>query len=588
MAGAMSGDDIDSLPDSVEGVIAMRIDRLPPDRRRWLRSASVLGMTVDPALLATVLGGAAAVDRAFLGELDEFLVEGADGQWRFTHHLVRATAYEGLPYRRRTSLHARTAAILEEQAAGREDAYADLLSIHCFYGERFSCAWHYSRIAGMRSRDCYALADAAASFHRALDAADRLPDSDNAEVAEVDDALAGVYIDLGEFLMAERALAHGRRRARDDHYWLARLRLKTASLREQSGHYADALRWVSRARTMLAGRQDPESIRLQARLSDIAAVARYRQGRYSSAMGWARRAVEAARAAGDRRTEARGLELAALAAATSGQPWDDESFRHALAVYEEIGDLPAAALAYNRYGTCAYYAGRWYKAVELYIQAESAYWQIGREYDAAGNAANRAEVLVQQGNLDEVSSIIGAASQVWLATGATSLLAFGATILGRAALARNEFTEALAHLSEARMLCVGLGETDEVATIDSVIAQCHLQRGDATAALDAAQAALDRADVVGGPSTPLLRRVRGEALLAMGRTSEGHESLRLSLADARRRDAKHEIAAALGALLRVGAPCASAERRAWVDEYSALTSMLGLVEHADNTVALNA
>jgi class 3 adenylate cyclase/tetratricopeptide (TPR) repeat protein len=578
-AGAMAGHDIDTLPDSVEGVIAMRIDRLPPDRRRWLRSASVLGMTVDPALLATVLGDtdAGAVVRDLLAELDEFLAEGADGQWRFIHQLVRATAYEGLPYRRRISLHARTAEILEERAAGREEMYADLLSVHCFHGERYSCAWHYSRLAGMRSRDHYALTDATESFHRALEAADKLPDIDDGEVAEVDEALAGVYIDLGEFGLAERALAHGRRRVRDDHYWLTRLRLKTANHREQSGHYADALRWVTKTRGMLAGRQDPESARLRARLSDIAAIARYRQGKYASALRWAQRAIEEARQGGDRRTEARGLELAALAAATAGMAWDDESFTHALEVYDEQGDLPAKALAFNRYGACAYYTGQWDYAVDLWVQAEDAYRRIGREYDAAINAANRAEVLVQQGNLDEVTSIITAASKVWLATGATSALAFGAAILGRAALARGEYAESLGHLQEARMLCVGLGETDEVATIDGVIALCHLQRGDIVAALNAAEAALDDAEGIGGPGTPLLLRVRGEALVVAGRRDEGFIALRESLADARRRGAKHDVAAALEVLLRTNAPAPAQERAAWADEHDGLVELLGIV-----------
>ena len=368
IAGALAGDDIDSLPDSVEGVIAMRIDRL---RRTPSLVAFRLGDGHDrrPCLARDRAGRRRRAGCDTLAELDEFFVPGHDGQWRFLHHLVRETAYEGLPYRRRTELHAKIASILEERTAGPDEAAADLLSLHCFYGERYACAWHYSRVAGMRARDHYALTEAIESFRRALDAAERLPDSDSGEIAEIDEALAGVYIDLGEFDKAEAALAHGRRRVKDDYYWLTRLRLKTANHREQSGHYASALRWVTTTRSMLAGRQDPESVRLRARLCDIAAIARYRQGKYASAARWARLAVAEAREGGDRRTEARGLEVAALAAATSGQPWDDEDFQFAAAVYEELGDLPAKALLYNRYGACAYYTGRWDDAVELWVKS---------------------------------------------------------------------------------------------------------------------------------------------------------------------------------------------------------------------------
>src|SRR5262249_7258197 len=55
MAGVEAGASADELPDSLDGVIAMRIDKLSPIGRRWLRSAAVLGMTVDPDLLAAVL-----------------------------------------------------------------------------------------------------------------------------------------------------------------------------------------------------------------------------------------------------------------------------------------------------------------------------------------------------------------------------------------------------------------------------------------------------------------------------------------------------------------------------------------------------
>ena len=74
-------------------------------RRRWLRAASVLGMTVDPTLLQAMLAGTDLEEETWTG-LEEFITMNLDSRLHFVHHLVRLTAYEGLPYRRRTELHA--------------------------------------------------------------------------------------------------------------------------------------------------------------------------------------------------------------------------------------------------------------------------------------------------------------------------------------------------------------------------------------------------------------------------------------------------------------------------------------------------
>jgi tetratricopeptide (TPR) repeat protein len=585
VAGARAGS-IEALPDSVEGVIAMRIDQLMPEQRRWLRSASVLGMTVDTSLLAAALEDPKAADPDFVDGLHEFVVAGADGKLRFTHHLTRATAYEGLPYRRRTSLHATTAELIEQRAAGREEQAAELLSVHCFHGELYERAWRFSRIAGYRARDHYALPEAAECLDRAITSADHLDDREPAEVAAVEEALAGVYVDLGEFTEAERVLVRGRRRVVADIYWLARMQLLTAKTRDAAGRYDDALRWVTRGRQTLKGRADVESVLVLARLADAAASSRYRQGKFGSSIRWARRTADEGLRAGSRRLHARGLEWSAMAAAAAGLPWDDESFRSAVAIYDELGDLVAKAAALNRHGACSYYAGRWDDAVRLYIEAEKAYWRSGREYDAATNAANRAEVLIQQGHLDDVDEIISAATKVWLSTGNMSAMAFGMTLLGQAELARGEFAEALGHLAEARMLCVGLGEVDEVATIDSVIALTQLEGGDPTSALETAITALDSTGRTSGPGTPLLLRVRGQALIALGKRVKGQAMLRASLDDARRRDAKHEVAAALDALLGADAWTNAAERSAWTYEHNSLVNGLGIVQGTDTDVGL--
>lgn len=146
------------------------------------------------------------------------------------------------------------------------------------------------------------------------------------------------------------------------------------------------------------------------------------------------------------------MGVLAVLAALAGQAWDETAVRESLELYEQIGDQRGKARASNTFGMCAYFAGRWDTAVEFYAEAERASRQIGRDHDAAAVAANRAEVLVQQGRIDEAVPVLTSAIRVLLAAHATSFLGFAMTVFGRAALARGDYAEAMSRFGEARRL----------------------------------------------------------------------------------------------------------------------------------------
>ena len=96
-------DDAEELPETVEALVATRIDHLGPGDRALLRWASVLGVSFSGSLIADVLeddplvaAGSDAWDR-----LGEFVERDPDvaGAFRFRHALIRDAAYEGLSYK---------------------------------------------------------------------------------------------------------------------------------------------------------------------------------------------------------------------------------------------------------------------------------------------------------------------------------------------------------------------------------------------------------------------------------------------------------------------------------------------------------
>ncbi len=121
------------VPDSLHGLIAARIDSLPPDERRLLLAAAVLGHRFRPDALVTVAGGDAArtreltdglLRRELLAVNDELSSPG-HGELGFVQDLVREVAYHTLARTERRALHLAAARYLEaldddvaEQLAG--------------------------------------------------------------------------------------------------------------------------------------------------------------------------------------------------------------------------------------------------------------------------------------------------------------------------------------------------------------------------------------------------------------------------------------------------------------------------------------
>ena len=120
---ALDGGEL-AIPDSVQGVLAARIDLLEPEARDALRAAAVIGRSFSPAGLAALVGSAAEVrtlvERGFVRPTEPELV--------FKHALTREVAYNGLPKADRARRHAAYAEWLE--GADASDRRAGTLAYH--------------------------------------------------------------------------------------------------------------------------------------------------------------------------------------------------------------------------------------------------------------------------------------------------------------------------------------------------------------------------------------------------------------------------------------------------------------------------
>lgn len=127
-----------ALPDSLQALIAARLDVLKPERKALLADAAVVGQDFWLGALASVAGLGREVVETELNELAardlvrpvrESAVAG-ERQYAFWHALTRDVAYEELPRAARAAKHAAVADWLEHDSGARADDLADVLAHH--------------------------------------------------------------------------------------------------------------------------------------------------------------------------------------------------------------------------------------------------------------------------------------------------------------------------------------------------------------------------------------------------------------------------------------------------------------------------
>ncbi len=122
-----------TVPDSVQAVLAARIDLLPAAEKSALQAASVIGRTFWTGPVYELIAGQTPnmgllEDRGFIRRRPGSTLVG-EREYVIKHALTREVAYESLPKARRARLHADFARWLERRVEGR-DELAPLVAHH--------------------------------------------------------------------------------------------------------------------------------------------------------------------------------------------------------------------------------------------------------------------------------------------------------------------------------------------------------------------------------------------------------------------------------------------------------------------------
>jgi tetratricopeptide (TPR) repeat protein len=396
-------DDI-ALSDSVEAAVAARIDRLAPEVRDILRTASVLGGRFDVSDLAALLDQ----PRIDLAALADFLAI-ADGEAVFRQTVYRDVAYGGLTFKRRVALHRRAATLIE----GRPGVAAGRLSFHFHRAQTWKKSWAYSITAAEEALETAAKIVAASLFARAIEAGRRIrPELTNQE-------FVAAFVNQSEALMlagrlddADEVVQRGRRYARETPLERAALLRNRVAICEQRGDASGALRWARRALhevddALGLDLSTPAAAEVLVPLLIMCAKGALDTGDLASARSFATRAHHVA-ASGSHELQGRVHTLDVFVAFAMGD------LERALAAAERSVEAHRGDGRYSgstaggllNLASLKHLAGDWVAAEELNRESIALNELVGNDVQAATAEANLAEVLVDQGRWAEADALL--------------------------------------------------------------------------------------------------------------------------------------------------------------------------------------
>jgi class 3 adenylate cyclase/tetratricopeptide (TPR) repeat protein len=168
------------IPRTVQDLLTMRIDRLPPEDKRLLQAAAIMGIEVDPAILQGLVDYSYEIMSARLANLNAagLLYEASqskDIRYVFKHALSQDVVYESLPQNDRRQLHGKVVDRMEVLYGKRIQEIVEVLAHHALRAEKWEKAVTYVKLAGDKALSHSACRAALGYFEVGLAALEHLP-----------------------------------------------------------------------------------------------------------------------------------------------------------------------------------------------------------------------------------------------------------------------------------------------------------------------------------------------------------------------------------------------------------------------------
>jgi class 3 adenylate cyclase/tetratricopeptide (TPR) repeat protein len=401
------------LPDSVQAIVAARLDALPPDEKGLLQHASIIGR----AFWAGALVAIGDIPRWKVEELllslerKEFVRRervssvARETQYAFWHVLIRDVAYGQIPRARRAEKHRLAAEWIESLNPERAEDRAEMLAHH------FVTALEYAQVSGQATeslgeRARTALRDAGdrAAGLQAFPAAVRFYGAALEHTPPGEHGHAFLIFRLGQARFhGEAAGAETLAEARDallasgDTETAAEAIVMLGELAWTEGQTEDAFRSFEEAAQLVAETSDS-----RAKAHVLGSLARFLMisGRYEDAIRAGFEALQMAERLGHEELRAHALDTIGVARTAIGDPGGLVDLERSIAIAVELNSLEAVR-GYVNLGTTLAELGELERAFDLYERGRRAAQGFGDRDRIRWFEAERLYELYWRGSWDE-------------------------------------------------------------------------------------------------------------------------------------------------------------------------------------------
>jgi len=529
------------VPDTLQGLILARFDRLSPLERRILQVASVIGRTFDVELLQEVLppttdlpipsalGG--LIERGFIQPPEE----GVQAGYAFSHTLVADAIYATLLKNDRTELHGQVGTAIEKLLAGRIDEQVELLARHYSWSNRPDRALHYLVLAGQKAARGYANTQARQNFEQALGILKTLS-APVETIVDIHTGLGDVLNRIGDYPAARSSYlsaldaADSKRKTERARFAQSRSYLyrKIGTTHERQGDYAQALNALAAAQSALDDVPDPLPVERAWILNDTGWTY-FRRGDLDAAENTL---LEALRLVED----SHHYDLvASVYNRLGGVCYQKDQLeqatnyvRRSLFLRQVAGDTNAVARSYNNLGLLRWKRGDWDSALDNFMRSLKLHATLGDVEGSIELHSNLGLLQIDRGNFDE--------AQKHLKTGLAAAEQIGQSYhigllylnFSRLCVMREDWQKALEYCREGLKLFNEMGVVEHLVDLNTYTGMAWLGLGDLNQAQGCAEQGLFLFNELNPGNAASQAEDRGRALRLLGQVSLARQDYQLA------------------------------------------------------------
>ena len=507
------------VPPTLTGVLQARLDGLPPEEKRVLQRASVVGRLFWDAAVAELASDEAeaaqahkllndARNRELIFRRERSAFEATD-EYIFKHALLRDVTYETVLLKLRRVYHGQVARWLEVAAEERIGEYLGLIAAHYELAGEGEKAVEYLLQAGDQARLSHANLEARTFFTKAL--ALTTDPSMRFQLLLEREKTCNLLGDRAQQEADLQDLLGLVERSQDDAK-CARVQIRFAIWHEGRGEYPAAR--LSLQKALAAARRVGDQ-RIEAQTLHLMASAAWRQGRFTTALQAAEEALEVSRAAGDAEHEATSLTTMGVIQRSRGElDAARTSYRQARDIRRACGDRRGEAISLNQLGNVLYDLGDYTRALDYFHRALDLFRLVGDRRGEAWSLSGQGTIYLHCGEYEMAQRHFEEALSLRRAIGDRRGQGVALSDLGNAFLEMGKWEAARTLLEQgvAQLRDIG-ARRDEVYAL-TYLARAMEKAGDWEGAQAAHQAALSHRHELGQASSRM-ENVSGLARVAL-------------------------------------------------------------------------